>query len=210
MYLTRMELDLTKRKTLLALSARSLLHGAVETAFPGERRRKLWRLDSLGGREYLLLLSEDIPDLKNAQEQFGKDSAAWETKDYTPLLERTVKGSRWHFRLAANPTYQLSRGKGKRGRLCAHTTAAHQREWLKEQSEKHGFRLEEENFDVISNTWHHFGKGSGHRQVSLLLATYEGILEITDETLFRGVLTNGIGRGKAYGAGLMTLVRPRD
>ena len=50
MYLSRVELDLTRRSTMEALAAPQKLHGAVESAFAGERRRRLWRLDRLGER----------------------------------------------------------------------------------------------------------------------------------------------------------------
>ena len=43
--------------------------------------------------------------------------------------------------------------------------------------------------------------------VSLLSVSFEGVLEITDEELFKAALTNGIGRGKAYGMGLLTIIR---
>ena len=42
--------------------------------------------------------------------------------------------------------------------------------------------------------------------VSLLSVTYEGVLQITDEEKFCQLLTGGIGRGKAYGLGLMTVM----
>ena len=38
--------------------------------------------------------------------------------------------------------------------------------------------------------------------------TYEGLLTVTDAAKFREALTSGIGRGKAYGLGLLTVVRP--
>lgn len=41
MYLSRVELDLTRRSTMAALAAPQKLHGAVESAFAGERRRRL-------------------------------------------------------------------------------------------------------------------------------------------------------------------------
>ena len=76
MYLSRVELDLTRRSTMEALAAPQKLHGAVESVFAGERRRRLWRLDRLGERLYLLLLSEDAPDLSGVVEQFGTGAAA--------------------------------------------------------------------------------------------------------------------------------------
>ena len=36
--------------------------------------------------------------------------------------------------------------------------------------------------------------------------TFEGILTVTDAARFRETLTQGLGRGKAYGNGLMTVV----
>ena len=44
-------------------------------------------------------------------------------------------------------------------------------------------------------------------RVSLLAVTYEGVLRVTDAALFRRTLTEGIGRGKAYGMGLLTVMR---
>ena len=47
MYLSRAELDPTRRETMVALISPQKFHGAVENAFPGARRRRLWRLDQL-------------------------------------------------------------------------------------------------------------------------------------------------------------------
>ena len=47
MYLSRTELDPTRRSTMIALTSPQKFHGAVENSFSGERRRRLWRLDSL-------------------------------------------------------------------------------------------------------------------------------------------------------------------
>ena len=125
MYLSRVELDLTRRSTMEALAAPQKLHGAVESAFAGERRRRLWRLDRLGERLYLLLLSEDAPDLSGVVEQFGTGAAA-ETRSYDPLLERVVPGSCWQFRLTANPTKSRKDPKApaERGSVMAHCSEA--------------------------------------------------------------------------------------
>lgn len=50
----------------------------------------------------------------------------------------------------------------------------------------------------------------GGRPVSLLSVTFEGFLTVTDADLFRCTLTEGIGRGKAYGMGMLTVVRAVD
>ena len=43
--------------------------------------------------------------------------------------------------------------------------------------------------------------------MKILSVTYEGTLEVTDVERFKKALTEGIGRGKAYGMGMMTIVR---
>lgn len=205
-----MELDLTKRKTLLALVTPSMMHGAIESSFLGERCRNLWRIDKLNGRQYLLLLSENTPNLANVREQFGVDEADWITKDYGQLLDRAKNGTKWQFRLCANPTYSVAEKGQKRGKVHAHKTPQYQREWLMKQGEKNGFSVDEMLFDVTSSKWYSFSKQKNGKRVHMLAVTYEGILEVTDEKLFCDMLVHGLGREKAYGVGLMTIVQAKE
>lgn len=210
MYLSRVALDVHKRSTMVALANPQQLHGAVEQAFSGERRRRLWRLDQLGDKLYLLLLSEDVPDLQHIAVQFGTGKPP-ETKAYGPLLKRIQAGTVWRFRLTANPTKSVHEPKGsaKRGRVCAHITTEFQEKWLMERAEKHGFYLEADGFTVVESRWRRFQKEHRGRPVVLLSVTYEGVLEVTDAEKFQQLLTEGIGRGKAYGLGLMTVMGGR-
>ena len=214
MYLSRVELDVTRRATMRALAAPQMLHGAVERSFSGERRRRLWRLDRLGNKLYLLLLSEDRPNLSVIGSQFGPLSGNGEAaiKVYDQLLNRITPGSTWQFRLTANPTRSCGQ-KGdhdSRGKVYAHCTVAYQQQWLLERAEKHGFSLSLDEFTVTDCRWLQFRKGTeSGRPVSLLSVTYEGILRVTDPDRFRALLTSGIGRGKAYGLGLMTVIGGR-
>lgn len=211
MYLSRMELNTGERSTMKALVSPNLLHGAIEAAFPGPRERKLWRIDRLGGKHYLLLLSPEQPQLHRAVAQFGfPDSGRpWETKDYSTLLDRIREGGIWRFRLTANPTKACKEEAGGRGTVHAHITVNYQKQWLLERCRKHGFSLEEDGFTVVESRWLRFYKGnSGRRPVSLLAVSYEGILKVTDAQLFKKTLTEGLGRGKAFGLGLLTVVRP--
>lgn len=204
MFLTRMKLDTDNRNTMRALNAPNRIHGAVESAFSGERRRCLWRIDNLKGQTYLLILSEEEPDLKNAAAQFGAES--WETVSYDPLLERITEGSRWYFRLVANPTESKAQGKGKRGKVHAHVTPQYQKEWLLSRASDHGFSVDMDSFDVKHSQWFQFQKRQSGPEVSLLQVTFEGRLTVTSPEKFRNMLTEGIGRAKAYGMGLMTVI----
>ena len=206
MYLSRIPLDLTKRKTLYALSSPSIFHGAIESSFAGERKRNLWRVDDLAQKKYLLLLSEEKPDLSSLEEQFSPEEANGVTKDYSPFLNRIEKDSMWRFRLCANPTHSVMQD-GKRGKKLAYTIEAEQLSWLQRQAEKNGFLVEENSVRVIRKQWFQFNKGNEKRRVRMQLVTYDGVLKVMDRELFVHALTSGIGREKAYGAGLLTLMR---
>lgn len=206
-----MRLDPSKRKTMIALADPNLFHGAIEHAFTGGSGRKLWRIDALGGKLYLLLVSEQKPMLQHAVEQFGfpQEGNGWDTKEYTGFLEKIAKDSRWHFRLVAFPTHSVLEGKdtqGKRGKVYPHVTPEYQKKWLLDRSGKHGFSLNENEFQVVQDRSYFFRKSYGSKnRVSLLSVTFEGVLQVTDPALFRNLLTEGIGRGKAYGLGMMTI-----
>lgn len=211
MFLTRMELDASRRNTMKALASPNIIHGTIERAFPGPRERRLWRVDRISGNFYLLLLSRTPPDLSAAMEQFGPQElgATWECRAYEPFLARLTEGSRCRFRLAANPTWSCKSDDGEsRGTVRAHTTPEHQAAWLMRKCEGCGFSLAPEQFASVSSRWLRFRKGgqNGHT-ASMLEAVFDGILTITDAPLFRRTLTEGIGRGKAFGMGLMTVAR---
>ena len=208
MYLTRIPLDLTNRKVLFALTSPSIFHGAIESSFGGERKRNLWRVDALKHQKCLLLLSEEKPDLFSLEEQFSPEGECGIVKDYSKLLNQVKKDSVWRFRLCANPTYSLTQGE-KRGKKVAHVADREQLSWLKKQAEKNGFMIEENCCRIVRDQWYQFNKGSENRKVRMRLVTYEGVLKVVDPELCQKALICGIGREKAYGAGLLTLYSPR-
>ena len=188
-----------------AMAAPNLFHGAVENAEAGERTRKLWRVDTLYGEKYLLILTENEVDFSTVAEQFGF-GCEYECKCYDGLLDRITNGSKWRFRLKANPTVQKSSNVSGRGKILAHITTAHQEEWLAKRAEKNGFLLSEGEWLVTESRWYIFKKNKEQKnKVKLISVTYEGVLTVTDADAFRNALKTGIGREKAYGLGLMTV-----
>ncbi len=196
-----------------ALVSPNIFHGAVEAAFPGKRTRKLWRIDRIGKHCYLMLISVEKPMFEQAVKQFGflDRKEKWETKEYHTLLERVQNNTVWHFRLVANPTISVSNGRGKRGCVHAHVTSFYQKKWLLERCEKNGFWIDDNQLAVIENKWQKFYKGSERKNmVNLLAVTYEGILQVTDAEKFRRTLLEGMGRGKAFGMGMLTIAKAGD
>lgn len=208
MYLSRIELDLTRRDTMRAMLAPSMLHGAIERAFTGERNRKLWRIDAFASHCYLLVLSENQPDFTELAAQFGTKEL-WETKSCDKLAESIVAGQVWQFRLLANPVRSDPATCGKRGKVHAHVTQEQQKAWLLARAPRLGFQLEADGFDVVDTRWLTFQK-SNQNEVRIRTATFEGLLTIVDADAFRQALFGGVGREKAYGCGLLTVAKPKE
>jgi CRISPR system Cascade subunit CasE len=208
MFLSRIGLDTSNRETLRILSSPQLTHGAVEQSFHGDRQRRLWRIDLLERKYFLLVLSESQPDFSGIVKQYGIPGAepSWETKDYDRLLERIRPDHSWRFRLKANPVHSVKdRDTMSRGKVMAHVTSQQQKQWLVKRAQHCGFSLNPDAFDVIHTQWQKFNKEDGH-EVTFRTATYEGILTVTNPDCFRESLITGIGRAKAYGCGLMTVI----
>ncbi len=211
MYLSRiLLLDRNKfdfnRDTLRALTSLNRFHGALSVCFPGERPHLLWRIDNLKDALYMLILSKERANFTSFCQQFSPSENDWETKNYDMLLNNLNDGSTWKFRLTANPTVSKShKGNNGQGKIQACKIIENQKQWLLNRSEKHGFQISYNDFDVVQSKWNIFTKSDGHR-ISLLSVTFEGILTVTNVELFREVLVNGIGRGKAYGMGLLTVI----
>ena len=208
MYLSRIEMDTRRRETMRALSSPHVLHAAVESCFPDEpggTGRNLWRTDHLKGRLYLLLLSPQIPEFAAFARQFCGEGQQGETKPYDALLGRIQEKQRWYFRLRANPAHSKKdeADTSARGKVYAHVTPKHQKAWLSNKAPRCGFVLGEETYEVVQSEPISFWRQG--KLVTLGIATFEGTLQVTDPALFSKSLTEGIGRAKAYGCGLLTI-----
>jgi CRISPR system Cascade subunit CasE len=211
------------------------MHAAVMSSFAaaletptGGAPRILWRVDhNTPSRVLLYIVSPDKPDLTHIVEQAGwPTTATWETFAYGPFLDRIQTGGLWAFRLTANPVHSIRRKEGEPTKRTAHITVGYQLGWLLKQQERGGFSIVESAKDQphVGDAVGHqvvvhdrrnltFGKrGNGpaaktptSHDVTLVTATYDGHLQVADADKLRAVLTEGLGKAKAYGCGLMTL-----
>lgn len=213
MFLTRMYVNPHRRQMVRMARDPQVMHAAVQSAFPpdSDPGRTLWRLDEASTRTSLLILSPEIPSLEHLQEQIGWETQrTWDSREYAPLLTRLKTGQQYAFRLTANPTHIVT-GPDGIGRRRAHVSVRYQTEWLVKRSESIGVKFIERTGgvpesalpEVTNRQTLRFRRGSN--QVTLARATYQGVLEVCDAAALREAMVNGIGRGKAYGCGLMTL-----
>lgn len=224
MYISRTPLNVVRPEAIELVSSPYKMHAAVENAFPpgtvrdSSQGRILWRIDPVrdgGHAAWLYVVSPEKPDFTHIDEQAGWPiSGKSESKDYSALLDMLKNGQRWAFRLKANPARKVFQDKGRRQRdgvvntIQGHVTIAQQEEWLIQRSERHGFKILENEDGSKQLSLSQRAKSTFDRKgehVTLVTAVYDGVLEITDAQLFRATLCSGIGRAKGFGCGLLTI-----
>ena len=210
MYISRVMLNTSRRNTQIALNSPNRFHGAIEDSFNEKQDRNLWRIDRLNGNSYMIMVSCSKPDLDSFIEQFSDKGQKAEIISYDKFLESIQNGSIWRFRLVANPTRSIKQDGEERGKVVAHIKEKYQLEWLLQKASKNGFHIvqngTESSASVTASEWKNFKKKNKY-SVHLLAVSYDGILRVDDAELFRHALCNGIGREKAYGMGLLTIMR---
>lgn len=213
MYLTRMYLNPARRGARNLLGSPQKMHAAVMFAFPpgggvgqpGDR--VLWRVDRNAHETTLYVSSPTPPDLTHVVEQAGWPTGAnpWQTAELTPFLARLAEGQRWAFRLTANPVRSVRDPDGGRGSVRAHVTVGHQEAWLRDRAGGWGF--DAHTLTVTGRNHATFARrtDAASNQVTVAMATYDGVLTVTDADLLRAAMRGGVGRAKGYGCGLITL-----
>jgi CRISPR system Cascade subunit CasE len=234
-YLSRIRLNPLRTAAQRMLRNPQALHAAILGGISHQpvTERVLWRLEPTQYQMNLLVLTRSRPSWEHLIEQAGwpnADEPQQLIKPYEPLLDQISRGREFAFRLKANPVQttrkpekpserqrqHLAEQSRPRGVRLGHRTAAHQMDWLISRIHKWGFHLIADNTGIpclrlLGRERLAFtkssGNGDGHRVV-LQTATFEGLVRVTDPDLARTSLLNGVGPGKAYGLGLITLAPP--
>jgi CRISPR system Cascade subunit CasE len=209
MYLSRVEIDTKNQIKMRDLTHLGAYHNWVEQSFPQEitkhiRTRKLWRIDTFHGKRYLLLVSNDQPDLEKLS-YYGVPGTASST-NYDKLLNNLSNGMIARFKLVVTPMFAKSTGKqsGKRGQMMQCLNVTDQLSYLEKRASNHGFALLDNDYMVTSQEVKRLIKN--HHTTMLRQVCYEGHLKITDIKQFKVMLCKGLGHNKAYGCGLMTII----
>jgi CRISPR system Cascade subunit CasE len=204
MYLSKLVLNERDRSVHRDLSNAHALHQRIMQAFPDEQRHNpradwavLFRQEPDSG--IVLVQSTIPPDWAYLPPGYLTQPA-----NATPVdldRSRLDPGRVLQFRLKANPS---KRDKQTR-KLIGLFHSADQLAWLERQGTQHGFQLLSADAIPTPNV---FGrKGSSQAPIRLLTVMYQGVLQISDPTLFRQALQQGIGRGRSYGCGLLSIAR---
>ncbi len=196
MFLTRMALDVNREETQQLLLDAGRMQREIRAAFAGGNMQPLFRLETISGRQWLVVLSRLRPSLYAAHERYGYLGAfpSWETFDYDSDLEQAENGTTWNFALNASPA-------GVSPAPDPAWLEPHRlNHWLERQGSQCGFSLKWAT--VADVRWK---KLDG--EASLLLADWNGVLTVTDQETFIWAVSSGIGNGRENGVGLMTIAR---
>lgn len=225
-YLSWLRLDPRHYLVQRALADCHALHQQLMTALPtgaSDRARAeygvLYRIDVDRASEIPTILVQTAvrPDWNRIGASGLLREPAPEPKEIASAYEAITPGRRLRFRLRGNPTRRLKCGQ----RQCKHPKGCRvellgedeQRAWLTRKAEQGGFRVitvQLRQGDALGAKQQGWRRGADAKQ-KLTFATvlYDGILEVTDAERFREALRQGIGSGKAYGFGLLSVAPAR-
>lgn len=165
------------------------VHKMVYSLFPGENRDFLY-VDSGGdprGRSFLIL-SQREPRLPS--------SGHLECKT---ISDSYLNYDCYAFQVQLNPVRRLTGSKIFR----PITGVINLREWFLNRQQDWGFEAKEENIQVEALGVKEFHRGN--QKIIHNKATFKGMLIVKDRERFRRSFIHGIGRGKAFGFGLLQL-----
>lgn len=119
-----------------------------------------------------------------------------------PILETFLGHNQYRFKVIVNPTRRESASRKLvpvRGREAV-------AQWFAERATASwGFNVATEHLQVGKIEIQQF-KDKQQRQVTISQAHVQGLLRVTEPTQFRESFTQGIGRARAYGCGLLQIV----
>lgn len=190
MYLSRLTLS-NERRSVLWRQQVYRVHQRLLLA-TGDQGRLLFRLHE-DARPYLLVQTQSTPDWDAAFGEFDVLARSPEVKQFEPAFGA---GQRLAFRLRANPTVKRD------GRRQGLYRAKEQTDWLQRKADDNGFA-------VAGVTVQPQGKVTvrkrGQSPMRFCAVQYDGILSVVDAAAFRSAVESGVGSGKGFGFGLLSV-----
>lgn len=220
MYLSRLFLDPRSRQVQREIADVYQMHRTIMRAFPDQvakTERVLFRLDIqprtsipvllvqsqtqpnwsflLGAEKHYLLRGDNLPpELENPS-----------VKQVELKLHR---GQVLVFRLRANPTVKKDRPGREQGRRVGLYRESEQREWLRRKLAAGGAELLSVAIsnETQINAWQ--DEGDVRRPLRFLSVQFDGLLRVQDPDQLLRTVQRGVGSGKGFGFGLLSLALP--
>lgn len=193
--LTRVVFDGADRRARHILASRERLHALVEAALDagGSDKaavRRLWRLDRTPRGMVLYILADRVPSSDMLRAQLGECEVA--SKPYGPFLDSLAAGGTLRLEMMVCATHSVD---GRRVPL----PAGERGEWVRRQLAAAG--CEPVSVRITGSDDLRFGRRG--RMVSLRVFRVEAVVRVADPDAVRVLLTQGLGRAKGYGLGMV-------
>lgn len=165
----------------------TIMHKTICTMLGSDRASAgaLWAMDDA---RTLIIRAHEMPDVETLRPEYRIMMLVASA----PVPDAFVIDDTYRFQLTASNV--------KRDNRTRKIMPVHAEDWLRARAARNGFRVGD--LDV------HTAKirgGQNNKTVLLSAAHYTGTLTVTDPAAFGNAMRAGIGRGKAYGCGLLTL-----
>ena len=182
------------------------LHRRVMTLFPdglGTRARQqaavLFRLEEQATGFTILIQSRLKPALDNLPASYGTAR----TKSLAPLLTALTAGANVHYRIIANATSKLGKNTtAGRPKQVVPLYGADADRWWQRQADTAGLVLRSLHSTQLTTVT---GKRNNNTRVSHARTRFDGTATVTDPKALVEKIHTGIGRGKSFGCGLLTI-----
>jgi CRISPR system Cascade subunit CasE len=219
MYLSKILLDPTSRATQKALSDVGVMHRSIMACFPD--------IDAQNAREELGVLFRLEVDRRGESVQVLVQSKVKPSWSFLPkgilVADNDSTGNPWckqvdkyfkdigdgdslRFRLQANPTKKIRAGEGTpQGKRVELILEEQQLEWLRRRGSQSGFEVRSATLKPLGKITAGPSNGSGAAKKTLFVIRFDGVLRVTDHVALKEALEKGIGPGKAYGLGLLSV-----
>ena len=199
-------------RLLIDLASHDL--GPAPVDDPRQRVGLLFRLEETHEGPVLLVQSHRRLALERLPARLGPDFGQTAERDLTPFLDKLTKGQELRYRLAAAPSKRLGKseknaerlGKPAGSKARAYTRplfGADAEQWWRERADRYGLDLREV---AVSGAAPALDPGrGGRRNVRHHVSRFDGHATVTDPDALRQAVLEGVGRGKSFGCGLLSL-----
>ena len=203
MYLSKLTLNPRSRAVQRDLARPHDLHKTIMAAFPDgldkKRERILFRLEQSTESQQVSILvqSQDQPDWSEIAPGYLLNLP---NNPATKAINlRLQPGQQLDFPLRAISTKRLSAGTGNKGKRIGLYKMEEQIDWLQRKATDHGFQI----YNTMPTQQQLV---DDHRQnLKFFSVQFDGILQVTDPERLLTAIQSGIGSGKAFGFGLLSV-----
>ena len=207
LWLTQVRMNIRNREARRDLRDVVDLHRTVMSMFPdvssNEARQSmgvLYRLDVVNERPVLLVQAPVRPDPKKLPDGYGDVALT----SLISLINQFQDGLTIRYRIMANATKRPNSGQLKGKRIALGVEDA--KKWWAERASEAGIMLIDEPTFVAEILT---GTSLNKSQLTLRPWRVDGIAAIVDINRLTNTLKTGIGRGKAYGCGMLSVAIPK-